>query len=119
MPLVVVTHEVGRVPPDMLIKLARALPEIVAQALNVEENEHARLTVADIEVRVQESGPYDFNVKDLEIIIWANDYPERLVNLDERKETILKGVREFLRDFDRNLSGFVWVLLQPTAFGEI
>lgn len=119
MSLVVVNHQVGRVLPDMLNELAQAMPEIVARALNVEEHEEAHLTANDVEVWIRESDLYDVNNKDIEIIIWANHYPERLANLGERKEIILNGVRGFLKDYDRNLSGFVWVLLQPGAFGEI
>lgn len=119
MPLVVVQHKAGRLNEDMLQKLAESLPGIVANALNVKENEAARLTSSDVEVWVQESGKFDVNTKDLEIIVWANSYPERLSDLEFRKDVILKFVRWFLSDYDRNLSGFVWVLLQPAAFGEL
>ena len=119
MPLVVVKHKAGRILPGMLEKLGQAMPEIVASALDVKENPEAHLTAEDVEVWIRESGPYDINVKDLEIVIWANTYPERLANLSDRKEAILQGLLKFLGDFDRNLSGFVWVLLQPGAFGVI
>ncbi len=119
MPLVVVQHKTGRVLEDMLVTLTHALPDIVAGALDVPENEAARLTAGDIEVWVQESGKYDVNTKDLEIVIWVTDFPERKKDLERRKDVILQGVRTFLAEYDRNLSGFVWVLLQPTAFGEL
>lgn len=119
MPLVVIQHKAGRVLDDMLSKLSQAMPEIVASALDVEENKSARLTPNDVEVHVQESGKFDVNTKDLEIVIWANSYPERLKNLEQRKEAIIQGVRTFLADYDRNLFGYVWVLLQPGAFGEL
>ena len=119
MPLVVVNHKRDRVLQSMAYKLAQVMPEIVACALDVRENEEAHLMAGDIEVWVRESSLYDVNVKDLEIVIWANHYPERQANLADRKEVILNGVREFLRDYDYNIYGFVWVLLQPAAFGEI
>lgn len=119
MPLVVMNCKKGRLLGDMIGNLANELPAIVARALHVEKNLKGHLTSEDIEVEVRESGPYDVNIKDLEITIWANDYPERLANLDKRREEILSGIREFLRDYDRNLSGFVWVLLQPASFGEL
>lgn len=119
MPLVVLQHKAGRVLEDMLAKLSQAMPEIVASALTVEGVERARLTSNDIEVRVRESEKFDVNTKDLEIIIWANSYAERLCNLDERKDMIVKAIRTFLADYDRNLSGYVWVLLQPGEFGEL
>ena len=119
MPLVVVWHKSGRFNNDMIQKLAETLPEIVAGALHVPESAEAHLAPDDIEVKVQESGKYDVNTKDLAIIIWANLYPERLSNLTDRKDAIVQGVRAFLADYDLKPSGFVWVLLQPAAFGEL
>ena len=120
MPLVVVQYKASRFNEDMLMlqRLVESLPEIVGFALNAPENEDACLSPSDIEVWVQESGRFDVNTKDLEIIIWANLYPERLRNLEQRRDVILQAVRKFLADYDRNLSGFVWVLLQPASFGE-
>jgi len=79
------------------------------------------LTPADIEVFVTPSQRLDFNTKDVEIMIWAHNYPERFQNLEERKDKIITGVRRVLRE-EANLvkiTGWVWVLLQPTAFGRI
>ena len=121
MALVVVQHRGprGPVPEWMVAKLVKQLPWIVAEALDVEKNPDARIISNEIEVCVRESGELDINTKDLEIIIWANSYPERLANLEQRKDEILQDVRKFLGDHDRNLTGFVWVLLQPAAFGEL
>lgn len=118
MPLVVIQHKPGRVLDDMLQNLAKKMPEIVADALSADAP-GAELTSTDIEVWVQEGGKLDVNTKDLEIIIWATSYPARLENLDFRKEMIVQQVKTFLADYDRNLSGFVWVLLQPASFGEL
>ena len=118
MPLVVVKHKAGRMLDDMLADLADALTEIVADALHTPENKGGELSPNDIEVWVQESGKHDIDTKDLEIIIWANEYPNRLANLVDRKDRIVRAMRKFLADYDRNLSGFVWVLLQPAAYGE-
>lgn len=119
MPLVVINYKAGRLPEDLIRSLALEIPDIVASALSVEENPEARLGPEDIEVRVQESGKMDVNAKDLEIVIWANSYPERLLNFAERKDMILVDIRAFLADYDSNPSGFVWVLIQPGAFGEL
>jgi len=119
MPLVVVRYKEEQVLEDILTKLARELPDIVASALNTPEHKDGTLTPDDIEVWVQKSGKYDVNTKDLEIIIWANFYPERQTNLEGRKQTIIDDVRTFFADYDRNLSGFVWVLLNPAAFGNL
>lgn len=119
MPLVQLSYKGDRELGPIAKQLAGELPELVARTLSVPDNEKARLEADDIEVHVRQTTSFDVNTKDLEIIIWANEYPERLANLDFRKEVILHGVREFLRDYDRNLTGFVWVLLQPGSFGSL
>jgi hypothetical protein len=93
------------------------LPEIVARALHVKENPDAHLTANDIEVWVQESGRLDVNAKDIQIIIWANEHPERLADLEQRKDFIVQYVRDSF--YSKILTGYVWVLLQPAAFGEL
>lgn len=119
MPLVVVNYQKNEIDPVIVRNVANGLPKIVARALDVVGNEQARLSAGDIEVWVQEAGSQDVNGKGLEIVIWANEYPERLANLNDRKEEILRGVRDLLPHYPGNLTGFVWVLLQPGAFGEI
>jgi len=121
MPLVYIQYKVGRFAENLVEYLAGRMPEIVANALDAgqEGNKEACLFPGDVEVWVRESGKLDVNTRDLEIIIWANSYPERLANLEQRKDRIIRDVREFLGNYDRNLSGFVWVLLQPGAFGTL
>lgn len=121
MPLVVIQYKDGYLNKDMVRGLAESMPRIVADALDAgsPENREAYLSSSDIEVWVQESGKLDVNTRDLEIIIWANSYPERLVNLEQRKNAVIRDVRHVLGNYDRNLSGFVWVLLQPGAFGTL
>lgn len=117
MPLVLIQHKNGRGLTEIAEKLAKELPVFVAPTLSVPGD--GQLSLDDIEVWVTEGSPADVNTKDLEIIIWAHEYPERKANLEERKDVIVKCVRTFLADYDRNISGFVWILLQPTAFGRI
>ena len=121
MPLTLIQHKTGRGLKELAENLAKALPDIVAPALTLDKRENldGKVTSNDIIVWCVEGGQADVNTKDLEILIWAHDFPERKANLDERRDTILKGVRAFLADYDRNVSGFVWILLQPTAYGTI
>lgn len=119
MPVVSLYYKPNRIPDEVVSKLAKALPEIIACALDVPERIDSRLTAEDIEIRVTSSHPFDVNNKDLEIMIWAHQYLERLQNLEDRKEKILVGVRRFFADYDLNVIAWVWVLLQPTAFGRI
>lgn len=121
MPLTLIQYKSGRGLKELAESLAKELPGIVAPALTLPEQERleGQVTSGDIIVWCVEGGQADVNTKDLEILIWAHDFPERKKNLDERKDSILQGVRRFLDDYDRNVSGFVWILLQPTAYGTI
>jgi len=121
MPLVILQHQTGRGLQDLAEKLAIELPSIVAKNLTLGERERHDGQVApeDIMVWCRESKRADQNGKSLEIIIIAHDFPERKVNLEERKEAIIQGIRYFLADYGRKyIPGAVWVLLIPTAFGE-
>lgn len=124
MPLVLLQYKRNRGLKDLARALGKHLPEIVAPALTLSERERhdGQVVPDDIIVWCAEGGEHDVNTKDIEIIIWAHDFPERATNLEERKDAIVKGVRQFLTDytfFYRDVSGFVWVLLQPTAFGQL
>ncbi|MFZ2167264.1 MAG: hypothetical protein WAV50_00140 [Minisyncoccia bacterium] len=118
MPIVLIQHKNGRGLNEVAEELSKEFPAIVAPALSVPGGE-GELRFDDIEVWVTEGSTADVNTKDLEIIIWAHEYPERKANLEERKDIIVKDVRTFLADYDRNVTGFVWILLQPTAFGKL
>ncbi|MCG2690427.1 hypothetical protein L6252_04110 [Candidatus Parcubacteria bacterium] len=99
--------------------LSHVLPKLVVEALSV-PNSGGELAESDIEVEVRDVGPFDVATKDVEIIIWAGDYPERKANLDERREQIIKGVK-LLSDPGTPsgiVSCFVWVILAPNSFGE-
>ncbi len=117
MPIVLIQYKNGRGLNKIAEKLAKELPALIAPRLSVPPD--GLLTSDDIEVWCTEGSPADVNTKDLEIIVWAHDYPERKANLEESKDVIVNGVRAFLADYDRNVTGFVWILLQPTAFGRL
>ena len=121
MPLVVLTYKPDHLSEEIIRRLVPELTHAVADALDVPGNLEARLTPDDIEVYVAQSQSLDFNTKDLEILIWAHQYPERLQNLEERKDKILAKVHQVLEieDFNPGITGWVWILLQPTAFGKI
>lgn len=119
MPFVYVRRNTEKVSDEMTAVLSRALPELVANALSV-PNSDGELTKDDIEVEVRDIGSLDVSTKDVEVIIWAGDYPERSINLDDRREQIIKGIK-FLSDPgipSGIVSGFVWVMLSPSSFGE-
>ncbi|MBI2003668.1 MAG: hypothetical protein HYS78_01690 [Parcubacteria group bacterium] len=121
MPLTLLQYKTDRGLKELAERLSKELPAIVAPVLTLSDRERldGQVTPEDIIVWCVEGSKADVNSKDLEIIIWAHDFPERKANLEERKDAIIKGIHQFLADWDRNVTGFVWVLLQPTAFGEI
>ncbi|MEJ0053291.1 MAG: hypothetical protein WDN10_00990 [bacterium] len=120
MPVGSVRHKHGRGLGELAAKLTEALPGIVAPALSIEGREihDGKVTPDEIIIRCEEGTGADANAKDLEIMIFAHDFPERSANLEDRKKIVLEGVLAFLADWDRNVTGFVWVILAPTAFGS-
>jgi len=121
MPLAVIQHKAGGELRELAGQLAKKLPHIIAPALSVETHERhdGKLTSEDIEVWCFEGTSDDVNTKDLEIIIWAHEYPERLKNFEERKDMIVSNVRRILNEYGyQDVKGFVWILLQPSAFGR-
>lgn len=120
MPIVLLQAKRDRGLEEITERLALELPRIVSGALDVPDRSDARLTPDDIEIRVSESGKLDVNAKDLEIIVFAHDYPERTQYIEARKDRIIAEVHRFLADYDRNVSGWVWILPQQlSAFGQI
>lgn len=118
MPIVLVRYKREYITDSLLVDLANFLPGAVSNALDVPNNEGARLRPSDIEVSLIQHGEFDVNVKPLEIIIFAHQFPERQQNIDERVKIISDMVKEFLAIRRPNIRGFVWVLLQPTGFSE-
>jgi len=102
-------------------ELARHMPVIVASALDSEQDgDEGRLLPEHVEVWCNESGEFDIHTKDLAIIIWANEFPHRRATLGQRRDRIINDVHRCLSAWGQEkLQGFVWVLLQPAAFGEL
>ncbi len=121
MPLVLLQYRPNLGLTNMATELAEELPKIVAPALNINgrENLNGRVLPEDVTVWLVPGGEHDQNVKDLEIMIWAHDFPERKMTLEVRKNEVIEGVQRFLDDrLGRPVSGFVWILLQPSAYGQ-
>lgn len=120
MPEVKIKRNPSQISDEAAQKIAKALQVIVARALTVPGHKEAQLTKDDIEVGITDHGPLDINTLDLQIVVIANDYPERKQNLAERTAQIVKD----LKAYAETLIGFrltenqtfVWVLLSPAAF---
>lgn len=114
MPLVIVKRNADKFHSEEMKRLVKNLPAIVAKALSSNDPDGV-LTASDIEVWDRTKGYYDSNVKDLEVVILANLYPERQKNLDTSQEQISRAVRAIVSE---GTTGFVWVLLAPGSFGK-
>lgn len=119
MPVALLRYDPDKVPLVIAAGLARELRNYISEALDVPKNPNARLTYRDIEVSLVKHGKLDPNTKDLEVMVWAHSYPERLRNLEERKDEIVAKVKKYLKKNRWKAEGWVWVLLQPSAFGKI
>lgn len=119
MPLVIVLRNPRRVDHNLVKSFADELPKIVSDALTTKCSQ-GQLTADEVEVWIRDAKLLDVNTRDLEIIIWAGDYPERRVNLAERREKIVSGVKKIINSSFKSsaIHGFVWVLLNPSSFEE-
>jgi hypothetical protein len=121
MPLVIVNYKPNRGLVVLMESFSEILPAIVAANLTLSDHERHDGQVApeDIMIWCREAKRIDANGKDFEIVIFAHEYVERKANLEERKDAIIHSVREYLLDNNWGVKGSVWVLLAPTAYGEI
>jgi len=115
MPLVVVNKPNNGIPQEEFSKLMKHLPEIVANALTCESPD-GKLTPNDIEAWVRKPDQDDIGGDKLQILIFANLYPEREVNLPDRQKMITNHIKEMFQSL--NIHGWVWVRLAPSSFGE-
>lgn len=115
MPLVFVKKEEFNDYTEGLIKnLIEQLPEFVAEALTVLGTD-GELTEKDIEVYVSNFGPKDIHYRAIEITVFANDYPERRVNLNERRVNLVRKIQTY--NIQLKGAGSVWILLCPGSYG--
>lgn len=117
MPLVKVRRRSSKIDDKDLDLITEALTIVVAKALTCEEG--GRLPPSDIMIEVSEVGPYDKNVKDLNIRVLAHDYPSRrgenLASLKTRRRAIQEVVKAHL---DAGTTYYVWPILAATSYGS-
>ncbi len=120
MPLVLVFHSLRMVNDPKLsgkfLKLVDELPAYTAAMLTAPSNPDAILTPEDIEVKVRKNDSFDRNSKDVEVYIWASDFPERKCDLSSRCNALRHWVRGCFEG--KSVCGFVYILLAPAAFCE-
>lgn len=98
MPLVLLKKDgkrFNREPGKFLLwEMVNKLPSIIADALSVPGTE-GELTASEVEVYVSDFGPLDIHNQPVEIVVFANEYPERLANLKERRDKITGKLKGF------------------------
>lgn len=121
MPFVTMRYKRSRVTSSFVDMLAHELPRIIAPHLSLggRERNEGLVTPDDIMVQCEEGGPYDVNTKDIQISILAHDFPERVVNLESRKEAILEGIRAVMTHYGAKASGCVLITLHHMAYGKL
>lgn len=103
---------------EALKQLGPLLQQLVAQALTCDDP-GGELTAVDVEVDLKYRDP-KWNIGgdqyDLQIVVFANDFPSRKANLEER----CRQLRDLLRDQTElgGVKGYVWIRLAPAAFAE-
>lgn len=114
MPLVQLRRNPKIVGDHDIAKVAMALPMIVASALDGGQ-ERSALVADDIEIQVSDQDPRDVGSDkfDIELVILANDYPEREANLQARTEMIARGVQNLV---PKGVRFSVWPLLAKGAW---
>jgi len=111
MPLILIKRQLSVTDQD-LKPLLNVIRPIVAQELTIPGTD-GELNPDEIEVEVRHVGCLDQNSLAIAITIVANEYPERLRNLEERRQLIGQRLRKWLPS---GIHGSLWVLLQPGSF---
>jgi len=97
------------------ITLSAILPETVATALSCDHPD-GRLTEDDVEARFMESNPvFDVTKNDIDIVIFANFYPQRGEIVDAGRDAITKRLGETMPP---GLKFSIWILLPSGSFAE-
>jgi len=96
MPTAILTFMPGNELPA--VELARAIPELTAEYLNVEgaERHEGGVTEAEVIVRVVTGSEWDKNAPDINVHIRAHNFPERVKNGQERACAIHDVLRNHL-----------------------
>ena len=113
MPLVLVWAK-DDIDERVTLELSNNLPKDVADALSCDDPD-GKLTADDVEVRFFNINPYDKSLNDIDVVIFANLYPDRQKNFEERKNAIANAIKEILPPGN---TVSIWVLVAPGAFSQ-
>lgn len=113
MPLVVIRRRKETVTDERLRHIVTYLPLFVAEGLTCTAG---ALTPDDIMIQADDVGPFDSaNLKDVNVIVYAHDYPERAADLDRRRDGISQ---ELVGLLGVQHSWYVWIFLEKSSYGS-
>lgn len=113
MPLIQIRYDPRAIPIQVTSALREALPAIAAEALACAEN--TKLAPKQIMLEFEPMNALDSNCKDINIRVWAHDYPSRRDILDLARERIAKEVLEHI---PVGVSWYVWMLPMASSYGS-
>ncbi len=114
MPLIFIRRRADKVDDKTVNTITALLQHIAANALSCKEG--GLLKPEDIMFEVDDVGPLDRNVKDINIRVLAHDYEERRgKNLDDIRKIIS---REVVSHLPEGVSWYVWPGILPTSYGS-
>ena len=100
-------------------RIKMALPQIVADALSAPADPDGEIGPEDVNVwdapMPDTLISIDICRHDLEIVVFAHDFPSRMANIEERRQQIINKVKLLLQ---KGTTFFVRVICSPTSWGE-
>lgn len=105
MPTVHIQYLPNREYEYLIEKLVHEMPTIVAPQMNIDGRKLHDGGVGEDEIMVEarEFSQFVRNVNHIQVTIIAHAFDERRKRLDEATKIITEGIKEVLRDFDRNV----------------
>lgn len=127
MPLVIVNRDATLVSDSVINDVAEMIRYTVASHLNVFERHEAHLSTDDIQLIVRDVRKgLDVGCVPFSVTVFANDYPERRANLEERSKKIAEQISRTLKHasgdnilYASQQRCFVWILLTPAGFAVL
>lgn len=115
MPLALVYRD-KTISDQTLSQIVKSLPKIVSDNLSISEKPEITLSPSEVGIRCFDTGPFDTQMRAVEIIIVAHDYPERHVKIEEKARTIAREVHDATSCGLKSI--WVWVLLEQGGFWQ-
>lgn len=121
MPTTRIEYKPGKGYEQIIERLADEMPRIAAPQMNIGGRELHDGGVGEGEILVDavEYSQFARNVNDIQITLIAHAFDERRKRLDEATDAIKKGVKDVLRDFDRNVKVGVSIWLVDMGYATI